>query len=59
MFVCKSLRHDQVLSVGYDEVKGVELMYKVGDRASRRRLAYSYPRVGYRISVCSSGAASV
>jgi hypothetical protein len=37
----------------------VELMRNVGDRASRRRFANSYTRVGYRISVCTPGAASL
>ena len=37
----------------------VELMRKVGDRAARRRFANSYTRVGYRISVCTPGAASL
>jgi hypothetical protein len=37
----------------------VELMRNVGDRASRRRFANSYTRVGYRISVCTPGAASI
>lgn len=37
----------------------MKLLSKGGDRAFRRRLAYSYARVGYRISVGSSGAASV
>jgi hypothetical protein len=37
----------------------VLLMRNVGDRASRRRFANSYTRVGYRISVCTPGAASI
>ena len=59
MFICKLIRHADVLSVVSDRTKVVKLVHKVGDRASRRRLGYSYPRGGYRISVWSAGAASV
>ena len=59
MFVCKLFSRDSFLSGLEDESTCVKLLNKAGDRAFRRRLAYSYARVGYRISVCSSGAASV
>ena len=62
--VCSYVRlqafsHNSFLSGFDDESICVELLNKAGDRAFRRRLAYSYARVGYRISVFSSGAASV
>ena len=59
MFVFKSFRHVDVLSAGDDEVQRCEVGVRSRRQGFRRRLAYSYSRVGYRMSVCSSGAASV
>src|SRR5580658_1490851 len=59
MFVFKSFRHDYVLSVYLDEIRRCEAGVRSRRQGFRRRLAYSYARVGYRISVGSSGSASV
>ena len=59
MFVCKLFSHDSFLSGFDDESTCAKVVHKAGGRAFRRRLAYSYARVGYRISVCSSGTASI
>ena len=55
MFFCKLFSHDFSFPALMTKAHGVKLLNKGGDRAFRRRLAYSYTRVGYRISVCSSG----